>query len=233
MALKREESELFSNLTDRSLYEWPSSCWPPQHPPLFLSPPSQIHRLYLTATSHSRCSCLPLSRIRFLNASFLAFKGSLSFSTLRAQGSFRDTGFWKQPGLEVLPCYVIIASIAQCCYCLFLYTSTTKLRILKNLRIYWIGQHLMENPRQTLWPAQYFVLCWVLRSWPMADLPWMAVASTAGTSPSFLEVRPFFCTCSLTQETDSQESLTCFDFLPSVQPKECPGKDRKRGEGVW
>lgn len=60
----------------------------------------------------------------------------------------------------------------------------------------------------------------------------MAVASAAGTSPSFLEVRPFFCTCSLTQETDSQESLTCFDFLLSVQPKECPGKGRKRGKGV-
>ena len=43
----------------------------------------------------------------------------------------------------------------------------------------------------------------------------------------------FFCTCSLTQETDCQESLTCFDFLSSVKPKECPGKGREeRGKGM-
>lgn len=46
----------------------------------------------------------------------------------------------------------------------------------------------MEKLRQTLWTAQ-FILCWVLRSWPVAGLPWVAVASAAGSSALFLEVR--------------------------------------------
>lgn len=137
------------------------------------------------------------------------------------------------PGLEVLSCYVIIASIAQCYHRLFLYMSTTKLRILKN------SENLLG------WPTSYgktqtnSLGSPIIRSLLSSQELAFGRSSTNGSGqccripPSFLEVHPFFCTCSLTQETDCWESLTCFDFLPSVKPKECPGKGREeRGKGV-
>ena len=59
----------------------------------------------------------------------------------------------------------------------------------------------------------------------------MAVASGAATSPSFPQVSPSRSTCSLAQEIDSQASLTCLAFLPSVRQKECPATDRKGRQG--